>query len=251
VVHYQGRFHPGLGTDHQLLTGLEFLATLVPHIQLRFEAKIHLYGALSTTLRKRWGWIGQRPEVSLASISAEPVATPAKTGLSAGAASRPSESAAAPDTGAGAEAGLGCVTKNDAMPASSQPPAVASGSQEKGCVRLVEREPETDFVRMRRRTWAQLIRRVWLVDPELCHRCGGTMKVIAAYASPAQDSVIRAILEARKEWDPPWLRARASPAIASSATRSTRDDDSSRIEYDVMPEIFPDCVDAEPPSGDD
>jgi hypothetical protein len=246
MVHYQGRFHPGLGTDHQLLTGLEFLATLVPHIQLRFEAKIHLYGALSTTLRKRWGWIGKRPEVSLASISAD--ATSAMTGLSAGTASVPSEPAA-PD--AGAEAGHGCVTKNDAMPAGSQPPAVASGGQDKDRVRLVDREPETDFVRVRRRAWAQLIRRVWLVDPELCHHCGGTMKVIAAYASPAQDSVIRAILEARKEWDPPWLRARAPPANGTSATRAERAGGSSRIEYDVMPEVFPDCVDDELPTGDD
>ena len=39
------------------MTGVEFLAMFVPHIQLRFECKIRLYGALSTTLRKRWGWI--------------------------------------------------------------------------------------------------------------------------------------------------------------------------------------------------
>ncbi len=61
MVHYQGRYHPGLGRDHQLVTGVEFLAMLVPHIQLRFECKIRLYGALSTTLRKRWGWIGATP----------------------------------------------------------------------------------------------------------------------------------------------------------------------------------------------
>ena len=51
------RYHPGLGRDHQLVTGVEFLVMLVPHIQLRFECKIRLDGALSTTLRKRWGWI--------------------------------------------------------------------------------------------------------------------------------------------------------------------------------------------------
>ncbi len=57
MVHYQGRFHPTLGRDHQLVTGVEFLAMLVPHITLRYECRIHLYGAISTTFRKRWGWI--------------------------------------------------------------------------------------------------------------------------------------------------------------------------------------------------
>ncbi len=58
MVHYQGaRFHPGLGRDHQLVTGLEFLAMLVPHIALRFEVTSRCYGALSTTIRKKFGWI--------------------------------------------------------------------------------------------------------------------------------------------------------------------------------------------------
>ncbi|MFN0060514.1 MAG: transposase zinc-binding domain-containing protein [Planctomycetota bacterium] len=221
MVHYAGRFHPGLGTDHQLVTGLEFLALLVPHIQLRFEAKIHLYGALSTTLRKRWGWIGKRPAVSLAISSVELAAT-------------------------------STMTQHGPIPTNGQSPAVAPAnpSTQSG-VRRVDREPESDFVRVRRRSWAELIRRVWLVDPELCHRCGGTMKVIASYASPAQDSVIRAILVARKEWDPPWLRARAPPANGDSATRPARDNDSSRIDYDLMPEFFAGYVDTEFPPGDD
>jgi hypothetical protein len=32
MVLYRGNFHPGLGTDHRLVTGIEFLALLVPHI---------------------------------------------------------------------------------------------------------------------------------------------------------------------------------------------------------------------------
>jgi hypothetical protein len=58
MVHYQGaRFHPGLGRDHQLVSALEFLAMLVPHISLRFEVTIRCYGALSTAIRKKFGWI--------------------------------------------------------------------------------------------------------------------------------------------------------------------------------------------------
>ena len=53
MVHYQGgKFHPGLGRDHQLVTPVEFLAMLVPHIALRYEVKIRTYGALSTTVRQ-------------------------------------------------------------------------------------------------------------------------------------------------------------------------------------------------------
>ena len=52
MVHYQGRFHPGLGRDHQFVTPVEFLAMLVPHIALRYEVKIRTYGALSTTIRQ-------------------------------------------------------------------------------------------------------------------------------------------------------------------------------------------------------
>jgi len=53
MVHYQGsRFHPGLGRDHQLLTGVKFLTMLVPHVALRYEVKVRTYGALSTTIRQ-------------------------------------------------------------------------------------------------------------------------------------------------------------------------------------------------------
>ncbi len=58
MVHYQGgTFHPRLGRDHQLVTGIEFLAMLVPHIALRHEVTIGYYGALSTTTRRKFGWI--------------------------------------------------------------------------------------------------------------------------------------------------------------------------------------------------
>jgi hypothetical protein len=69
MVHYQGRYHPGLGRDHQLVTGVEFLALLVPHIQHRYQSKIRTYGALSTTIRKRFGWIGRAPAPAAAGES--------------------------------------------------------------------------------------------------------------------------------------------------------------------------------------
>ena len=57
LVLYRGNFHPGLGTDHRLTSGVEFLALLVPHVLLRFESVIRSYGAASTTTRGRLGWI--------------------------------------------------------------------------------------------------------------------------------------------------------------------------------------------------
>ncbi len=56
-VTYRGNFHPSFGRDYQHVSGVEFLAMLVPHILLRFECSIHYYGALSTTLRRRFGWL--------------------------------------------------------------------------------------------------------------------------------------------------------------------------------------------------
>ncbi len=61
-VLYRGNYHPSLRRDHQLVSGLEFLAMLVPHIALRYECRIHCYGAISTTIRRELGWIQKDQE---------------------------------------------------------------------------------------------------------------------------------------------------------------------------------------------
>ena len=60
-----------LGRDHQIVSGVDFLAMLVPHIALRYEVKIRTYGALSTTIRKRFGWI-QEDDGESSSPDSEP-----------------------------------------------------------------------------------------------------------------------------------------------------------------------------------
>ena len=40
-------------------------------------------------------------------------------------------------------------------------------------------EEESTYVKARRRTWAQLLARVYGVDPLLCTRCGGRMRIIS------------------------------------------------------------------------
>jgi hypothetical protein len=157
-VLYRGRYHPGLGRDHQLVSGLEFLALALPHVALRFEVRIRTYGAISTTRRKRLGWI-KEPE---------------------------------------GEAGVPAAV-------------VAEGG-------------ESEFVRLRRRSWARLIAKVWKDDPSLCSSCGSVMEIIAAITSPGQDDVIEKILKARGEWEPPWLRqprTRGPPALAPSPSTVT------------------------------
>jgi len=57
IVHFRGKFNPILQRDYQLVPGVEFLAMLVPHINLKHEIVIRYYGALSTTIRKKLGWI--------------------------------------------------------------------------------------------------------------------------------------------------------------------------------------------------
>ncbi len=46
-----------ISRDHQLCSGVEFLALLVPHFALKHECRIHCFGAISTTIRRQLGWI--------------------------------------------------------------------------------------------------------------------------------------------------------------------------------------------------
>ena len=62
-VLYRGtKFHPGLGRDYQLTSGVEFLAMLLAHIALRYECRIHSYDALSTTIRRQLGWVDRKDQ---------------------------------------------------------------------------------------------------------------------------------------------------------------------------------------------
>ena len=62
LVQYRGtKVHPRLGIDHQLLPSVDFLALLVGHVLLRYEITKRTYGALSTTFRKRVGWVATPP----------------------------------------------------------------------------------------------------------------------------------------------------------------------------------------------
>lgn len=56
--------------------------------------------------------------------------------------------------------------------------------------------------RARRRRWAQLVRRVYEVDPLVCPRCGGEMRIISVILDPAVITAILDHLRKRKDTDP-------------------------------------------------
>ena len=55
-----------------------------------------------------------------------------------------------------------------------------------------EAAPETPSAHKRNYTWAELMKRVFLVDVLQCERCGGQMKILAAIHPP---DATRKILE--------------------------------------------------------
>lgn len=177
---------------------MEFLAHLVPHIQHRYECRIHTYGALSTSIRKRFGWIGRRPAIRLAGEDAEGRAL--------------DTSARTLDDFLDSEDGIPgphsptettpvfCVDPTAGSPPSA--PSTRDGNTDSP----PDDEPDP-FTQARKRRWAELIRHVWLDDPEICEHCGGRMRIAGVCTSPRYDAAIRQELEARGAWDPPWARA--------------------------------------------
>ena len=212
MVHYQGtKLHPRLGTDHQLLPAVDFLALLVPHVLLRYEVTIRLYGAVSTTSRLKAGW-----------IKAPPVKEP------------PPESLPPPKLPLELEPPL--TTPQDILPPPqpTPPPPHPQGTP-------ASDDPEDgDFLRARKRNWARLIQKVWLQDPTLCASCGQPMRIVAAISSPAQDDVIEKILRQLDRWDPPWKRLRK--ARGPPASRSTPGPEV----FDPGPDVDQYCADPLP-----
>ena len=82
-------------------------------------------------------------------------------------------------------------------------PSAAAGAEEDGQT-PAERHAA-------RRAWARLIKRVYEVDPLVCAKCGGAMKVVAVILDP---KVIRKILEHIERRDE--RSSRAPPGEASS-----------------------------------
>ena len=59
---------------------------------------------------------------------------------------------------------------------------------------------DDDFRRFCRRAWARLIRKVYLVDPLTCPKCGGRLRILSFIENPC---VIEKILRHLKLWHLP------------------------------------------------
>jgi hypothetical protein len=173
VVHYRGKFNPNLQRDYQLVPGVEFLAMLVPHINLKYEIVIRYYGAISTTIRKKLGW-------------SEPAGLPTPPIVSFSEAAEKLSGQLAPNPSPGSEDHEDKVHQDE----------------------VTQEEEDSEFIKARKRNWAHFIAKIYLQDPEICPRCGEKMIPVAAISSPAQDEIIKKILIARGQWDPPWKKTR-------------------------------------------
>lgn len=68
------------------------------------------------------------------------------------------------------------------------------------------------YINKRRIRWARLIRMVWLEDPLLCRRCGGSMRIISFITDrPVIDKILRHIGFTHTDAPPP--RYRPPPRI--------------------------------------
>ena len=77
-------------------------------------------------------------------------------------------------------------------------------------------DPEPEALSEARRRWAELLRRIFEVDPLACPRCGEQMRIVAFITEPQQ---IDGILEHLRRTAPTRRRPRAPPRRwKSSAT---------------------------------
>jgi len=157
---------------------------LVPHVVLKYEVTIRSYGALSTTFRRRAGWL-QHP----------PVDAPPRLAI----ASPPDATEPNPES---------CPAPLDA----ALPSALTSAS-------CPEHDEDSEFIRKRKRGWAKLIAKTFKDDPGVCRNCGKRMKIISVIG-PDQPEVIERILRHRRQWDPPWKRVRKARGPPPGAQRS-------------------------------
>jgi len=78
----------------------------------------------------------------------------------------------------------------------------------------VEAEAVPPALAQARRRWAEMLRRIFEVDPLRCPRCGDAMRVVGFITQP---HVIDRILTHRRRHAPPARRARAPPRRRSPA----------------------------------
>jgi hypothetical protein len=97
----------------------------------------------------------------------------------------------------------------------------ACGGEGQGAESSVAAEAEAKSDKLARRRWAMLIQRVYEVDPLVCPKCGGKMKIIA-FIEAHQGIVIQRLLQHCGLWNPPPPRPPPRPPPARVPPASPR-----------------------------
>ena len=97
---------------------------------------------------------------------------------------------------------------------------------------IVAEDEESGFVKLRKRSWARLIAKVYMENPALCSSCGKEMLIISALTSLHHDDVIEKILWARREWDPPWKKTRPARGPPTHGKSIATTDEYSQVSPD-------------------
>jgi hypothetical protein len=84
---------------------------------------------------------------------------------------------------------------------------------------LVTVEPEPEALREAKRRWAQLLRRIFEVDPLACPRCGEEMRIVSFITEPK--TIDRILEHLRRRTETSRRRQRAPPRPWKSATSTT------------------------------
>jgi hypothetical protein len=78
-------------------------------------------------------------------------------------------------------------------------------------------DPEPEAVREAKRRWAELLRRLFEVDPLACPHCGTAMRIVAFITEP---TTIDRILDHLRRTHTSWRRQRAPPRRWKSPART-------------------------------
>jgi hypothetical protein len=98
--------------------------------------------------------------------------------------------------------------------------------------KIAIKEGENRPIRVPSRTWCELIKKIWEVDPLICPNCQGTMRIVALINDR---DVVEGILKHLGRWDEPQARSHGPPhtEITPPLTYEPLDD------YPDMPEEYP------------
>ncbi|MFI0609701.1 MAG: hypothetical protein ACH37Z_17640, partial [Anaerolineae bacterium] len=106
----------------------------------------------------------------------------------------------------------------EVAPADAETDAATSRGLEPALAKAVIGEP-ANFSRADARRWAELIRRIYEVDPLVCPKCGGTMRMIALIQEPKViDKILKHLrTKGRDARAGPWATGLSPPADAAAA----------------------------------